>query len=39
MARTQIDREADALLKPVFSAFKRQVADAIRGAQAQIANS
>lgn len=38
MARTQADRDADALLKTVFSAFKRQAAEAIREAQAKITN-
>lgn len=38
MPRSAADREADELLKPVFKAFKRQAADAIREAQAEIAN-
>lgn len=38
MARSKVDRDADALLKPVFAAFKRQAAQAIREAQAEIEN-
>ncbi|GJD55200.1 hypothetical protein [Methylobacterium dankookense] len=38
MPQTAANKEADALLKPVFKSFKRQAVSAIREAQAKIAD-
>lgn len=38
MAQTAVSKQADELLKPVFKAFKRQAAEAIREAQEKVAS-